>query len=118
MQDTLITIGTKTYDRFQETPDKTTYVSDLHTVGNIDVLLLGRTVPSSIDGQAKSRVNLIQDITSGTGETLLNVGRMYASVEFSVPAKATLVQRNAILADLRAYVNSTSMEDLLHKQSI
>lgn len=118
MQSTTIAVQDKTYDRFQETPDKTTYVSDTHSVGSVDLLLLGRTVPSNIDGQAKSRANLIQDFVSGEGAEKVVIGRAYGNIEMSVPAKATDVQCAALLADVRAYVASESFSELFTKQSI
>lgn len=118
MQSTTLTVADKTYDRFQETPDKTTYISGTHSVGDVDILLLGRTVPSNIDGQAKTRANLIQDFTTGIGAEKIVIGRAYANVEMSVPAKATDIDRAALLADLRSYVASESFAELYNKQSI
>lgn len=118
MQNVNLTVGSKSYDRFQETPDKTTYISDAHTVGDVDLLLLGRTVPTSTTGSAKVRVNLVQDCMSGTGADKVNVGRAYANAEMSVPVQATDVDRAALLSDFRAYIASESFAELYNKQSI
>jgi len=118
MQNVIITVGTKSYDRFQETPDKTTYVSNVHSVGNVDLLLLGRTVPTTTTGSAKIRANLIQDCMSGSGADEVNVGRAYANIETSMPVKATDADRAALLTDLRAYIASESFAELYNKQSI
>lgn len=119
MQDTSITVGTKNYARFREEADKTTYVGTSHDVGNVDILLLSRTVPTSVGQQAKIRANFVQDasITDAAG-TSTNVGRLYASIDASVPAAATQEHRDELLADLRAYVLTQSFTDLFNKQSI
>lgn len=118
MQDLQLTVGQKTYERFQETPDKTTYVSGTHSVSNVDILLLGRTVPSNIDGAGKIRANLVQDCKVGTGLDERNVGRAYANAEVSVPVQASDASRAALLKDFRAYVASDSFSQLFNKQSI
>lgn len=118
MQNVQLIVAEKSYDRFQETPDKTTYVASGHTVGDVDLLLLGRTVPTTTSGQAKSRANLIQDFTTGEGATKVVIGRAYANIETSVPVLATAMDRAALLADLRAYVASESFAELYNKQSI
>lgn len=116
MQNNTITIGELQYDRFKETPDKTTYVSTNHTVGSADLLLLGRSIATADSANAKSRANFVRDIARGDVEQ--TKGRIYANIEFSYPQWASAAQLQAISATVDAFLSSTEFGQLLAKQSI
>lgn len=116
MQNNIITIGEKAYDRFKETPDKTTYVSPDHTVSKTDILLLGRSIATSDSANAKSRANFVQDIERGDAAN--SIGRVYFNVECSYPQWASTAQLQAITATVNAFLSSTEFDQLVQKQSI
>lgn len=116
MQNNTITLGEATYDRFKETPDKTTYVSNSHTVAKPDLMLLGRTVANNDGANAKSRVSFVQDIERADDSK--TTGRVFFTGDFSYPQWATEAQLLAIKAKFGAFMSSTECTDLIVKQSI
>lgn len=116
MQKNIITIGALAYDRFKETPDKTTYVAPAHTVSKTDILLLGRTIATSDNANAKSRANFVQDIERG--DAAGTIGRLYFNIECSYPQWASDAQLQAITATVNAFLSSTEFDELVRKQSI
>lgn len=116
MQSNTITIGEAAYDRFKETPDKTTYVSPVHTVSSADLLLLGRSIASSDTANAKSRASFIRDITRD--DPAGTKGRVYFNVEVSFPQWATDAQLQAINDAASSFLSSTEFDALVKKQSI
>lgn len=116
MQNNTITIGDLAYDRFKETPDKTTYVAPAHTVSKTDILLLGRTIATSDNANAKSRANFVQDIERG--DVAGTIGRLYFNIECSYPQWASDAQLQAITATVNAFLSSTEFDELVRKQSI
>lgn len=116
MQNNQITVGTTQYDRFKETPDKTTYISTDHTVGSVDMLLLARTVPTSDSSNAKSRASFVRDIERGDADK--TTGRIYCNVDFSFPQWATDDDVQGVIDAADAFLSSTEFNTLVIKQSI
>lgn len=116
MQNNTITIGEVAYDRFKETPDKTTYTSVNHSVSKADLLLLSRSIATNDSANAKSRASFVRDIERG--DTAGTVGRVYFNVEISYPQWAADSDLQAITDASAAFLSSAEFNSLVQKQSI
>lgn len=115
MQNNTITVGEVTYDRFQEYPDRSVYISPTHTIGRNDLFSLSRVVPTSEGATARVRVKFVLDIVNP--ETLEKAA-IYATTEVSMPTWAgeTVVEGQAL--QLALFMQTPEFGQLLSKQSI
>lgn len=118
MQNNNLTINGVSYERWQESDNRSVYIAADHSIAKPHTLTLGRVVPQSAAASAKVRAKLSRTVdttVSGTAGT----GALIAEVNVSVPGG---VQDEQILKDLQTelatFFQGTEFQALLLKQEI
>lgn len=115
MQDNTITVGSVTYDRFKEYPDRTVYNAVDHTILNPHLLTLSRVELKTTDSNVKSRVKFTRRATNADGT---KTGDIIITADVSFPQWAGDAGVKAELGQLAAFLTSDEAESLALKQSI
>lgn len=115
MQNNKIKIGAVEYDRFQEYPDRSVYISPTHSIGSNDLFSLSRVVPTSEGATARVRVKFVRDITHPTTN---EKAAIYGTIEVSMPTWAEETAVAAQASQLALFMQTAEFGQLLSKQSI
>lgn len=115
MQNNTITAGTVTYERFQEYPDRSVYISPTHKIGHNDLFSLSRVVPTSEGATARVRAKFVLDIVHPTTNEKASI---YATTEVSMPTWANESTVASQASQLALLMQTPEFGELLSKQSI
>lgn len=115
MQPNQITLGTMSYERFKEYPDRTVYNADDHSIAHPHVLAFSRVELTNPDSSVKSRVKFSIRATSADGT---KTGDVILTTDFSFPQWVGAATVNSQVAQLTLFLASDEAKELYLKQSV
>lgn len=115
MQPNQITLGTTSYERFKEYPDRTVYNADDHTIACPHLLALSRVELTNPDSNVKSRVKFSVRATSADGT---KTGDIILTTDFSFPQWVGTAIVDSQVSQLALFLASDEAKELYLKQSV
>lgn len=110
----------ETYTRYQEFPDRSTYIGTAHVPEDRDVIAMYRTFPTrsgNFKGVSKSAVKLTKDVeVAGVDSSTTLTAPIIIDVSFSIPVGATAAEVLHARQRAVALLDTDSVMDKLNTQ--